>query len=41
VLEKVREEVRVQMDKERQLAAAEAANIARDMVSKILGRSVA
>ena len=41
VLQKVREEVRIQMDKERQLAAAEVANIARDMVSKILGRSVA
>jgi len=40
-LEKVREEVRSQMEKERRLAVAEVANIARDMVSKILGRNVA
>lgn len=41
VLERVREEVQTQMEKERQLARAEVANIARDMVNKILGRNVA
>ena len=41
VLERVRGEVRTQIERERQLALAEAANIARDMASKILGRNVA
>ena len=40
-LERVRQEVQNQMQKEKQLATAEVAHIARDMVSKILGRNVA
>src|ERR1700741_4997517 len=40
LLEKARAEVRAEMDRERQLAVAEAENIARDMVSKILGRNI-
>jgi F-type H+-transporting ATPase subunit b len=40
-LEAVREEVRRQLLQERQLAAAERAILARELASKILGRSVA
>src|SRR5262244_755979 len=40
LLENARAEVRAQMDKERQLAVAEAETIAREMVSKILGRNI-
>ncbi|MGH7827606.1 MAG: ATP synthase F0 subunit B [Candidatus Binatia bacterium] len=39
-LERVRREIQRQLEKERQLAAAEVAVIAREMVSKILGRRV-
>ena len=41
MLELVRQEVESQMGKERQLAAAEAATVARQMASKILGRNLA
>jgi F-type H+-transporting ATPase subunit b len=41
MLEGVRREVESQMQKERQLAAAEARTIAQEMVSKILARRVA
>jgi F-type H+-transporting ATPase subunit b len=40
-LEAVRREIRSQLDKERQQAMAEAGEVAREMVSKILGRNVA
>jgi len=40
-LESVRQELQSQIVKERQLAAAEAQNVARDMARKILGRDVA
>jgi F-type H+-transporting ATPase subunit b len=40
-LEKVRREVQVQLDKERQRAMTDIGELARAMVSKILGRSVA
>ena len=40
-LERVRREVDSQMTQERQLATAEAATVARQMASKILGRNVA
>jgi F-type H+-transporting ATPase subunit b len=41
LLEKVREEIQTQLDKERQRVMAESADVAREMVSKILGRDVA
>lgn len=41
MLELVRQEVESQMGKERQLAAAEVATVARQMASKILGRDLA
>jgi F-type H+-transporting ATPase subunit b len=40
-LEAVRQEVQRQLQQERQLAAAESASLARELASKILGRSVA
>ena len=40
-LEGVRREVQSQMERERQLVATEVTSVARDMVSKILGRNVA
>lgn len=40
-LEAVRQEVQKQLEQERQLAAAASASLARDLASKILGRSVA
>ena len=39
-LERVRQELGSQMTNERQIAIAEAQNVARDMASKILGRNV-
>ena len=41
MLEGVRREVESQMQRERQLAAAEARTVAQEMVEKILGRHVA
>ena len=40
LLERARGEVQAQMEKERQLAVTEAETIAREMVSKILGRNI-
>jgi F-type H+-transporting ATPase subunit b len=40
-LETVRREIRSQLDKEKQQAMAEVGEVAREMVSKILGRNVA
>ncbi|MGE5305686.1 MAG: ATP synthase F0 subunit B [Alphaproteobacteria bacterium] len=41
LLDKVREDIQTQLDKERQRVMAESADVAREMVSKILGRDVA
>ncbi len=41
ILDSARRDVQVQLERERELAAAEVAAVAQDMVSKVLGRRIA